>query len=307
MRRQGGTLPEFSKTTAGRSVMTKSSRPICKRAGVLLALALVAGIASPQAEALEWSSNYLALDHLWGGMNPGSPRLDDRTELNFAHADGWKYGSNFVDLILKQHTQSDPTNNAVGNFSHQGAGEFYGIFRDVLSGNKLTGTSHFSFGPVKDIGLEWGGDYGIHNDTFSSLKRMLLVGPQVAFNVPRGFWTLSIHAYHEWNTDAFYHLGGSDNFRTTWELETAWSVPVFGPVVFTGFANVIGPKGRGNSQDFEHRTEVLANPKLLIDIGHAEVGVGFQYWYHIFGTYNAAVGGGAIQRAWFAEFGYNLN
>ena len=111
------------------------------------ALGVTAAIVSssllmPSAEAadFEWSDTYVSLDYVYHGRNPGSAGYDNRAELNIAHADGWTYGSNFVGVTLKQHSKADQTNNALGGQSGQGAGEFYGIFRTVLSGNKIFGT-----------------------------------------------------------------------------------------------------------------------------------------------------------------------
>lgn len=273
-----------------------------------------------KAADFEWSNTYVSLDQLYHGSNPGDTGFDNRTELNIDHSDGWTYGSNFVAIDLKKHTNDDETNNALGSSSGVGSGEFYGLFRTVLSGDKISGNNSFSFGPIKDVGLEIGGDYGIHNDSFSSLKRMIVIGPQFAFDIPNGYWNVSVHFSQEWNTNAFLPNGGSIDYSPAIEYETAWDVPFsLGPIPlhFTGYMNVIGPKGAGNPQASKTRTEILANPKLLVDVGQLtggqpgkfDVGIGYQYWRNIFGTYNGAPGvpGGAEQHAPFLELGYNFN
>ena len=57
------------------------------------------------------------------------------------------------------------------------------------------------------------------------------------------------------------------------------------PLSFTGFADFIGPKGKGATGDFYHRAEILIHPKLLVDVGDLlgyapnkiQAGVGYEY------------------------------
>ena len=82
---------------------------------------------------------------------------------------------------------------------------------------------------------------------------------------------------------------------------------------FTGFVNVIGPKGKGNVEDVKHGTEVLAHPKLMVDVGSLlggkpnqfDAGVGFEYWYNKFGN-EAKYLPGTTQDAFFVEAGYHF-
>ena len=84
------------------------------------------------------------------------------------------------------------------------------------------------------------------------------------------------------------------------------------PLNFTGFANLIGPKGSGATGDSYHRTEILLHPKLLLDVGSLigfqprklEAGVGYEYWHNKFG--NVPPLSGTEQNSVFVEVGYHF-
>ena len=194
--------------------------------------------------------------------------------------------------------------------------EVYSVFRTTLSGNKIFGGNMFAFGPIRDVGLELGLDLDTQDDQFASYKKLIIVGPQFSINIPVGFWTITTGFSHEWNTDAFLPNGNGTNYNTTWEIETAWSYPfVLGPVPlnFTGFANFIGPKGKGATGDFYHRAEILLHPKLMVDVGELlgyqpkkiEAGIGYEYWHNKFGSVREDVPG-TQQDAFFVELGYHF-
>jgi nucleoside-specific outer membrane channel protein Tsx len=197
------------------------------------------------------------------------------------------------------------------------------VFRTTLSGNKISGTKDFAIGPFEDIGFQLGGDYDVQNDQFGSYKRLLVAGPEFDVALPKGFWTISPQISHEWDTNGFAAPEGPrDSFAPTYEIETAWLYPfAIGPVPlqFTGFANLIGPKGRGYSEptpytgDFYHKTEILFHPKLLVDVGSLVgytpgklmAGVGYEFWMNKFGSYKPYVEG-TQQSSVFFEVGYHF-
>jgi hypothetical protein len=288
----------------------------------LLALCAGMAVAPVQASDFLWSDTYLNYRYLWQDKQPGTPKDVHESAVNLSHADAWAYGSNFFSLDVEQFTRQDATNVA-GNFNSNGAGkstgsgEFYGLFRSTFSGNKIFATKAFGFGPIKDTGLEIGADWCTQNDTFASNKKMIVIGPQFEIDIPKGFWNVSLHIAHEWNTDGYYSNGSSDNFDAVPELETAWLYPFnVGPVPlkFTGYANVIGPKGKGSSQDIKHTNEYLAHPKLMVDVGAVaggapgkiDAGVGYEYWLNKFGSSKPYLEG-TVQNAVFFEVGYHFN
>jgi len=289
-------------------------------------LAICAGLAALPAQAsdFQWSDTYLSYRYLWQDKQPGTFKDVHESAVNLSHADGWTYGSNFFSLDVEQFSHQDPSNDVSGNPggpNSTGSGEFYGLFRSTLSGNKIFATKGFSFGPVSDVGLEFGADWCTQNDQFASNKKMIVIGPQFSFAVPNhGFFNLAFNAAHEWNTDSFHSRGGSDNFDIVPEFEAAWLVPFnVGPVPLklAGFANLIGPKGKGDSQDAGHVTEILAHPKLMVDVGalaggapgKIDAGVGYEYWLHKFGNLSDPANFDPIpvQRAVFFEVGYHFN
>ena len=280
---------------------------------VLLGVVLVPRVSL--AWGIEYQDTYVSIRGLWQDKQPGYAGNVQEIAGNISYANGWTYGSNFVSLDLEDFSKPDYANSVTGHATSNSF-EFYGVFRTVLSGNKITGSHMFSFGPIRDIGLEIGGDIDTQDDQFASYKRLVIVGPQFAFNLPKGFLNLTIGLSHEWNTNAYLPNGNSTNFDTTYEFEVAWAYPFnLGPVPlnFTGFGNFIGPKGRGATGDFYHRVEILMHPKLMVDVGSLigytpkklEAGIGYEYWHNKFGNVPEHLPG-TEQNAVFFEIGYHF-
>ena len=276
-----------------------------------------ASISPVGAQTIQYSDTYLSIRGLLQDRQPGSPGLTKEVAGNIAYANGWTYGSNFVSLDFENFSHQDPANQtgfSPGARATSDSFELYSVFRTVLSGNKIFNTNAFSFGPIKDIGLEFGLDIDTQDDQFASYKRLITFGPQFSINLPKGFWTVSLHLAHEWNTDA-YLANNSTNFDVTAELETAWLYPFsVGPVPlkFEGFINIVGPKGRGGVGDSYHRIEILVHPKLMVDVGQLigwlpnkiDAGVGYEYWHNKFG--NTPPLPSTEQNAVFLEAGYHF-
>ncbi len=282
---------------------------------LLAACAASALCATPASAEIFFQDTYVSIRNLWQDKQPGFAGNVDEAALNVSYANAWTYGSNFFSADFENFTKQDGANSAFGGKVTSDSAEVYALFRTVLSGNKISGTNNFSFGPIKDIGLEFGADMDTQDDQFASYKRFIVFGPQFAINMPKGFWNIGIHISHEWNTNAYLH-NNSTSFNPAPELETAWLYPFnIGtvPLKFTGFLNVIGPKGKGNKEDVNHGTEVLAHPKLMVDIGAVlggkpnqfDAGVGFEYWYNKFGN-EAKYLVGTTQDAFFVEAGYHF-
>ncbi len=279
------------------------------------------------AAGIQWQDFYLSYRYVPNNVQPGYAGSTPANEVNLSYANGWTYGSNFFSLDFEQFSLGDPS---VTNpyFSPQpqsnlGSSEFYGVFRTTLSGNKIFGANKFSFGPIADVGLQLGVDYDTQNDQFGSYKRLLVAGPEFDIAMPKGFWTISPQISHEWNTNGFaVPEGPRTSFSPTYEIETSWLYPFsLGPVPlqFTGFANLIGPKGAGYSEpapyagDFYHKTEILFHPKLLVDVGSLVgytpgklmAGVGYEFWMNKFGSVKPYVEGTQESTVFF-EVGYHF-
>jgi hypothetical protein len=269
------------------------------------------------AWGIEFQDTYLSIRGLDQDKQPGNEKDVQEIAGNISYANGWTYGSNFVSLDFEDFGKGDYSNSVTGH-ADSNSFELYSVFRTTLSGNKIFGGDMFSYGPIRDIGWEFGLDIDTQNDQFASYKKLLITGPQFSIALPKGFWTITTGVSHEWDTNAYLANGNGTNFNPTWEIETAWSYPfALGPVPinFTGFANFIGPKGKGATGDFYHKTEILIHPKLLVDVGEMvgyaphkiEAGVGYEYWYNKFGSVPLPKGvPGTEQDAFFFEVGYHF-
>ena len=287
-----------------------------KRLLPTLAVASVVSLAAaaPASAEIFFQDTYISVRNLWQDKQPGYAGNVNETAGNISYANAWTYGSNFVSLDLEDFSKQDGA-NSLSKPNSTNSAELYAVFRTTLSGNAITGTKKFSFGPIKDVGLELGFDYDTQDDQFASYKRLIVVGPQFSIDVPKGFWNISLHIAHEWNTNAYAPKPGT-SFDAVPELETAWLYPFnvgSVPVKFTGFLNIVGAKGKGYPTDFKHGTEILAHPKLMVDVGalmggkpgQFDAGVGYEYWYNKFGS-TAKYLPGTQQNAFFIEAGYHF-
>ena len=145
---------------------------------------------------------------------------------------------------------------------------------------------------VKDYDLHMGGDLNTKNDPFSSEKRLVVIGPQIAFNVPIGFFNVAFDYSHEWNHNGF--LNAAEDFKPAFEIEAAWGIPFTigqSALTFKGFFNYVAPKGTGAVGEHPRVAEILTRPELMLDVGNywgskgkLEVGVGYEYWMNKFGN-----------------------
>jgi len=278
-------------------------------AAVLLGSAVLWGALGNQAHAFDWTENEIGLS--WGPTyaEPGvasksHPRGNDieKFVVSITHADGFALGTNFINVDILKSGSNDPANN-----SNEGATELYAVLRNVMSGNKISGTTNFSWGPIADIGWETGVDLETKNTAFAAEKRLVVFGPQFSLVVAEflggkdGFFNISLHGEHEWNNNGI--VGKSVDFDPTFEMETAWSLPMpfsFGPykVKFKGFANLVAPKGK-DGFGAQTKVEILVHPKMMVDFGEVipgnkdrlEAGIGFEYWLNKFGNDHNAVPG----------------
>ncbi len=261
---------------------------------LLMALALTVG--AGQAHAFDFSDTSVSLTYGPTYKEPGLPQNTTnhgtdigKFTLTFTHFDVYKYGTNFINidtLISNGHDPASP-----GNDGDPGAVEVYGIYRGNLSGNAVFDTKMFSFGPVKDVRFEFGGDMNTKNTTFAPEKKLLILGPNIAFDVP-GFLNVGLHFAHEWNNNGI--VGKAVSFSPTFEMEIVWMQPLAFtglPLRFDGFFNVVAPKGKDGFGN-QTATEILTQPRLVLDFGQLvmnkpnflDVYVGFQYWYNKFGN-----------------------
>ena len=115
---------------------------------------------------------------------PANPNKITKNVVEFGHASGYKYGSNFFATDLYLSDGNDPANNGGG-----GAHEAYVVYRHNLSLSAVSG-SKLAFGPVRDVSLMTGFNWSTKNDAFASRVRELMIGPTFHIDVNGGFWDL---------------------------------------------------------------------------------------------------------------------
>lgn len=278
-------------------------RPV--RTFLVAAALLAAGAAS----ADEGGFSDVSLGYRWGPSfsQPGLATADGRAAdvaqriWNLTWVHGSRHGS---DLLIADFYLSNAIDaNRAGD---GGAREWYLIYRRTLAPSGWSGHA-LAFGPVRDTELAFGLDLNTKDNAYAPRKRMLVIGPQFLFDVPRGFLKVALLAEKEWDHNGI--VGGPENFDLTWALESAWQFPFALarlPLRFEGYLGVYGPKGRDRFGN-ETKTETLFHPRLMGDIGalagHANrlwLGVGHEYWHDKFGA-DHAITPGAIQHAWMVE------
>jgi nucleoside-specific outer membrane channel protein Tsx len=260
--------------------------------GLLAGCALL--LAAPEARAFEFSDTAVSLTYGPAYTEPGVVESNDPNKgtkigkfiVSLTHFDTYKYGTNFINIDLLQSNGRDPANNGT-----TGATEVYGIYRGNLSGNAVFDTKAFTFGPVRDVRFEFGGDFNTKNTEFAPEKKLLVLGPNISFDVP-GFLNVGLHFSKEWNYNGIVGTGVS--FSPAFEMEIVWLQPLTFtglPLRFDGFFNVVTPKGK-DGFGAQTVTEVLTQPRIVLDIGSLmfdkpntlEFYVGYQYWLNKFGN-----------------------
>jgi hypothetical protein len=242
-----------------------------------------------------------------GDYQPGFRAIPIQKQIwNITHVDAWAYGTNFVTIDFLKSNHRDPAapyaSGAVAPNGASGAFEVYGLYRGTLSGNALTSSKTFSVGPVKDLSLEFGFDFNTKNTNFASQKKLLVIGPQIAFDVP-GYFTLAALVAKEWghcgltpacDPGAFSPIATHEpEFKTNIHFEAAYMQPLSFtglPLSFKGFTNLITPKGTDGFGS-KTKTEFLSSNKLAYDVSSyfgkknfVELFVGYKYWQNKFGN-----------------------
>lgn len=210
------------------------------------------------------------------------------------HANSFAYGSNFINVDVLKSGIEDPIKGG-----GDGATEVYALYRGTLSGNAITGTKAFTFGPFRDMRVQYGLDLNGKDTNFAAQKRLITFGPSFAFDLPGGFLNLAVQYSQEDN-----HNGVTNRdvaFDPAFEMELTYNIPLTFtglPLTLAGFDNFIGPKGR-DGFNRQTKTEILSRTNLVLDLGKVafdrpnvlDVFVGYQYWYNKFGNDHRVVAG----------------
>ena len=208
---------------------------------------------------------------------------------------GFKYGSYAFNVDYLVSSMANPEAGPTNAYGYPtpgsgGAQEVYSVGRVSLSASKVFGKS-FSYGFVRDFGLTVGYEFGAKNDSFAERARMFVAGPTIEFNIPHGFWNVTLGVRTESNHNGIANV--DVNFNPAVHLESSWLYPFrIGPVplVFKGFASLTGPKGK-DGFGVQTTTELLTRAYLLVDVGSfaghprtVYTGLGYEYWHNMYGT-----------------------
>lgn len=264
-------------------------KQLSKRIFTVSALALAVS-AAPQVSAATWSDTYVGYRYGSEFTEPSNTKDIEKHILQLTHASGYAYGQNFFNLDLLQSDENDP---ASGDKAGEGDGalEAYLTYRHQLHLGKVL-DKDLSFGPVKEVALSAGFDLNTKNTSFGPRKQLLLVGPTLKFDVPKGFVDFSIFYAHERNRNGFKPAGEKDiTFDDYTVYNLAWGIPFQAgpmPMKFQGFGNYNTAKGLGTED------EILVRTSLMVDVGQLAfdksntlwAGVGYEYWDNKFGNHD---------------------
>ena len=265
------------------------------------------------------------------GTDTGFPHFFPKQIANITHVDAYQYGTNFISVDILKSTGADPAAPALNSFQGEGSTEVFATYRATFSGNAVTHSKRFSYGIIKDVSLEYGGDLESQNTAFAPQQTDFVVGPQISFDVP-GVLTFGALLYKEYNHNGIAQQFGYPNnvdynaasgrvsFQPTVQFEAVYLQPLTftgQPLTFNGFTLVNLPKGL-DGFGVHTRTEILTSNRLTLDIGSyvgrpkiIDAFVGYKFWYNKFGADahygDSAFTPGSYENQVFVGFDYHLN
>lgn len=257
--------------------MKKSAMGMCLTTAALA----VSAMGSMSANAAEWADNSIGYRYGTKFAEPFNSQDITKNIINFTHASGYKYGTNFLNVDLLMSDKKD--NNAQ---------EAYIVYRHTLDLGKISG-KNLAFGPARGFGLTAGFDWNTKNDPgYGSKKRMIVAGPTIMMDVP-GFLNISLLALWESNQPSTLPAGrGRYSYDTHPMLNAAWGIP-FGTsgFAFEGYVNYIAAKGKnefggGTAPELNFDGQIMYDVGMPMGMGKNtfRVGLEYQYWRNKFGN-----------------------
>jgi nucleoside-specific outer membrane channel protein Tsx len=231
-----------------------------------------------QANALDWSDTSVVYRYGTKFAEPYNTQDISKNIVNLTHADGYKWGTNYLNLDVLNSDKTD---------SH--STEAYLVYRNTLDFGKISGKD-LGFGPASGFGLTLGLDWNAKNDPgYGSKKRMFVAGPTMMIKVP-GFLNVSLLALRESNQPV--GLTSRYTYKTHAMLNVNWGIPIADTGwAFEGYGNYIEAKGKDEfGGDTSPETNIDA--MLMYDLGtkmglgknKVRVGLEYQYWRNKFGN-----------------------
>lgn len=253
--------------------------------GVCMALPL-------SASAAKWSDTSMSYRTGNQFREPAIAKNVSKDIVGFTHVSGYDYGQNFLNVDVLMSDKNDPARGG-----DTGAQEIYLVYAHQLYLGKVF-DKNLSFGPVKEVALTTGFDLNTKDTAFAPKVRKLLVGPTLKFDIPKGFFDVSLLFYKEWNNNGI--VGKSVNFDPTYRIAMAWGVPFsLGPVPlsFEGFLNYTGEKGK-DGFGVETDPETWSDMFIMADLGKMlmdkprtlRAGIGYEYIKNKFGSKDGSTG-----------------
>ncbi|AIR90157.1 outer membrane protein OmpK [Pseudomonas cremoricolorata] len=226
---------------------------------LILATGLLACGSAHAGDLLQWQSN--SLTYLWGKNFKVNPPTQQT--FTFEHADGWKYGDNFlfIDRIGYQGKKD----------ARNGGDTYYGEFTPRLSFGKIF-DQNLSFGPIKDVLLALTYEFG-EGDADS-----YLIGPGFDLDVP-GFDYFQLNFYQR-TTD------GSRPGDNVWQITPVWAYTLplgDSDVLIDGYMDWVVDNDENRRGTYH--ANLHFNPQVKYDLGKAlklgekQLYVGFEYDY----------------------------
>ncbi|WP_249115762.1 hypothetical protein [Azoarcus sp. L1K30] len=244
------------------------------------------------ATAANWSDTSISYRYGEQFNEPAIAKDVSKDIVGFTHVSGHGYGQNFLNVDILMSDKNDPAKGG-----GTGAQEVYVVYAHQLFMGKVLDRS-LSFGPVKEVALTTGFDWNSKDTAFAPKVRKILVGPTLKFDIPKGYFDVSLLFYKEWNNNGI--VGKSVNFDSTYRIAMAWGVPftvASVPLSFEGFLNYTGEKGRdgfGVKTDPETWTDMF----IMADVGQMlmgkprtlRAGIGYEYINNKFGAKEGSTG-----------------
>jgi nucleoside-specific outer membrane channel protein Tsx len=259
-------------------------------ASIALSIALFGGTAGG-ASAMEWSDTSIGWRY---GTKFREPFIDEdihKNIVNLQHASGYKYGTNFFNADLLMSDKHDPGNNS------EGAQEAYIVYRNTIDIGKVFDREFKYGGVVRGFGATLGFDLNTKNDaSYSSKKRMLVVGPTLMIDVP-GF--LNIGLYELFESNAPIGITSRYNYDPHPMLDFTWGIPIGGsPFVWQGYLDFAASKGK---DEFGGDTapETHMDTQIMLDVGRVlggpkdtfKIGLEYEYWENKYGNNHKGAAG----------------
>ncbi|WP_143433035.1 hypothetical protein [Herbaspirillum camelliae] len=244
----------------------------------VLALSALTFLALP-AWSADWSTT--DLEYRYGTQyndngGTGGPHIAKHM-LQVQNASGFSLGRSYFFLLMSTADNAD--NNS---------GDLYSEGSATLSLSKIAGQK-IAFGPISDVGLTGGYNFGSRNTTYGPNTRALLFGPTFDFSLP-GFSIASIDVLAYRDNGRYSGFGGGricGQGNTTYQITPYWLNQFTvgrARFEFGGYTDFIGSHGTCSQQ-------ILTEVQLRLDVGEFWgvrdkffAGIEIQHWRNKFGV-----------------------